>query len=150
MRTIKLTKNINYLTEKLPKPNYSPLRYKSLLANRSSMNHPHHSSLRKKDSIELKLSLPPINGGVNPRKIVKSDRNLINNKSRKRIINNEESLPKLNIKYRANEKNYLHWIPYDNNWYFLWVFYIIHPLLIINKCIHHHNLFSSIYFVISI
>jgi hypothetical protein len=39
LKTIKLTKNINYLTEKLPKPNYSPLRYKSLLANKSSIDH---------------------------------------------------------------------------------------------------------------
>ena len=30
LKTIKLTKNINYLTEKLPKPNYSPLRLKSI------------------------------------------------------------------------------------------------------------------------
>lgn len=30
LKTIKLTKNINYLTEKLPKPNYSPLRIKSI------------------------------------------------------------------------------------------------------------------------
>ena len=105
LRTIKLTKNINYLTEKLPKPNYSPLRYKSLLAHRSGMNH--HSSLEKKDPYDLKLSLPPIKGGVNPRNLAKSDRNLVN-KSRRKITNNEESLPKLNIKYRNNSKKYLH------------------------------------------
>lgn len=28
LRTIKLTKNINYLTDMMPKPNYSPLKYK--------------------------------------------------------------------------------------------------------------------------
>ena len=31
LKTIKLEKNINYLTENLPKPNYLPLRYKALL-----------------------------------------------------------------------------------------------------------------------
>ncbi len=30
MKTIRLVKNMNYLTEKLPKPNYSPVRYRSL------------------------------------------------------------------------------------------------------------------------
>ena len=48
LRTIKLSKNINYLTEKLPKANYSPLRYKSMLNNRSSVD------------LKLKVSLPPI------------------------------------------------------------------------------------------
>ena len=65
LRTIKLTKNINYLTEKLPKPNYSPLRYKSLLGNRSSLDN--RANINKKKLYDLKLSLPPIKGGVNPR-----------------------------------------------------------------------------------
>ena len=49
LKTIKLSKNINYLTEKLPKPNYSPIKYKSMLKNRSSVD------------LKLKMSLPPIN-----------------------------------------------------------------------------------------
>jgi hypothetical protein len=28
LRTIKLTKNINYLTDMMPKPNYSPIKYR--------------------------------------------------------------------------------------------------------------------------
>lgn len=28
LRTIKIPKNIHYLTEKLPKPNYIPLKYR--------------------------------------------------------------------------------------------------------------------------
>jgi hypothetical protein len=30
LKTIKPVKNMNYLTERLPKPNYSPVRFKSL------------------------------------------------------------------------------------------------------------------------
>lgn len=30
LKTIRLVKNMNYLTEKLPKPNYSPVRFKSM------------------------------------------------------------------------------------------------------------------------
>lgn len=107
LRTIKLTKNINYLTEKLPKPNYSPLRYKSLLANRSSLDN-HHKSEGKKGAFDLKLSLPPIKGGLNPaREPVKSDRSAINRNERRRALQNEESLPKLAIKYRSKPKAYM-------------------------------------------
>ena len=101
LKTIKLTKNINYLTEKLPKPNYSPLRYKSLLSNRSSMD---HKKGRLSDLHEM--SLPPIKG-VNPRQIIKSDRSLVGVK-RKRVSNNEESLPKLAGKQRQRSKAYLY------------------------------------------
>lgn len=61
LKTIKLTKNINYLTEKLPKPNYSPLRYKSLLANRSATDH--RKNLKK--DYDLQISLPPLKGNNN-------------------------------------------------------------------------------------
>lgn len=59
LKTIKLTKNINYLTEKLPKPNYSPLRYKSLLSNRSTTDH--HKPSKKYD---LQISLPPLKSNL--------------------------------------------------------------------------------------
>jgi hypothetical protein len=29
LKTIRLVKNMNYLTEKLPKPNYTPVRYRT-------------------------------------------------------------------------------------------------------------------------
>jgi len=48
------------LTERLPKPNYSPLRYRSeTFSNNSMVLRPHRA---KNSSVaELKLSLPPIN-----------------------------------------------------------------------------------------
>ena len=52
LKTIKLSKNINYLTEKLPKPNYSPLRFK--IGNRSSVDN------RYRSPEEMQMSLPPI------------------------------------------------------------------------------------------
>lgn len=61
LKTIKLTKNINYLTEKLPKPNYSPLRYKSLLGNKSSIDH----RKNMKNDLDMKISLPPIRNAIN-------------------------------------------------------------------------------------
>jgi hypothetical protein len=54
LKTIKLTKNINYLTERLPKPNYSPLRLKSISQSKSVLNQ------RYKSPYDLHLSLPPI------------------------------------------------------------------------------------------
>lgn len=53
LKTIKLTKNINYLTERLPKPNYNPLRYKSMLNNRKG-------DKKEKLHLNMKLSLPPL------------------------------------------------------------------------------------------
>ena len=78
LKTIKLTKNINYLTEKLPKPNYSPLRYKSMLNNRSDseMN-------RKKVKLNMKFSLPPIKKGL-----IKSERSINKKKYSKEKLKN--------------------------------------------------------------
>lgn len=90
LKTIKLSKNINYLTERLPKPNYSPLRYKSLLGNRSSMDRRSELNSKKK-TYDIKLSLPPIYAkNVNPRELVHSDRNIkINrNVSNRKLIKN--------------------------------------------------------------
>lgn len=56
LKTIKLTKNINYLTERLPKPNYSPLRLKSISPNKSVLSQRYVS----KSPYDLHLSLPPI------------------------------------------------------------------------------------------
>jgi hypothetical protein len=56
LKTIKLTKNINYLTERLPKPNYSPLRLKSISHNKSSLSQRYMG----KSPYDLHLSLPPI------------------------------------------------------------------------------------------
>lgn len=66
LKTIKLTKNINYLTEKLPKPNYSPLKYKSMLNNRSALEK------RNKIDLKMKFSLPPIKNSA----LVKSERKM--------------------------------------------------------------------------
>jgi NIMA (never in mitosis gene a)-related kinase 1/4/5 len=64
LKTIKISKNINYLTERLPKANYSPLKYKSLSKNHSSMDMPRNRSLLNRSTIKnssnLDLSLPPI------------------------------------------------------------------------------------------
>jgi hypothetical protein len=54
LKTIKFGKNINYLTEKLPKPNYSPLRVKSIERNKSTFEP------KRKSPYDLQLSLPPI------------------------------------------------------------------------------------------
>ncbi len=56
LKTIKLTKNINYLTERLPKPNYSPLRLKSIGNHKSSLSQRYVS----KSPYDLHMSLPPI------------------------------------------------------------------------------------------
>jgi len=56
LKTIKLTKNINYLTERLPKPNYSPLRLKSINQHKSSLSQRYVS----KSPYDLHMSLPPI------------------------------------------------------------------------------------------
>jgi hypothetical protein len=66
LKTIKLTKNINYLTEKLPKPNYTPLRYKSMLEKNRIKKHNKYEL-----DLNLKLSLPPIKP-----KIVQSSRKI--------------------------------------------------------------------------
>lgn len=112
LKTIKLTKNINYLTERLPKPNYSPLRLKSINNHKSALSQRYVS----KSPYDLHMSLPPIKSqnrgslklkeisqGVNhsPSKIsrnkgealIKSERT-----SQKRIIKSEISLPKLIMK----------------------------------------------------
>ena len=54
LKTIKFGKNINYLTEKLPKANYSPLRVKSIERNKSTFEP------KRKSPYDLQLSLPPI------------------------------------------------------------------------------------------
>ncbi len=55
LRTIKITKNINYLTEKLPKANYSPLRIVSVVKrNKSTLE------VKKKSPYDLGISLPPL------------------------------------------------------------------------------------------
>ena len=64
LKTIKLTKNINYLTERLPKPNYNPLRYKSMLNNRKG-------DKKEKLHLNIKLSLPPLK---NNKELIKSER----------------------------------------------------------------------------
>ena len=86
LKTIKLSKNINYLTEKLPKPNYSPIKYKSMLKNRSSVD------------LKLKMSLPPIKN----KKIAISERKpSIKRDYSYRKLNNEESLPKILVKKKS-------------------------------------------------
>lgn len=90
LKTIKLTKNINYLTEKLPKPNYSPLRYKSMLNNRSS-----GEARNNKIDLHLKFGLPPIKKAP----LVKSERRIKHEKEkRKEKLKNEKSLPRLALK----------------------------------------------------
>lgn len=85
LKTIKLTKNINYLTEKLPKPNYSPLRIKSIERNKSTFEP------KRKSPYDLQLSLPPLKM---PRKqselppIIKSER-------ASPVKKRQESLPKI-------------------------------------------------------
>ena len=80
LKTIKISKNINYLTEKLPKPNYSPPRIRSISKNRSSFE------AKRKSPYDLQLSLPPIKSNKKPG-LVKSER--VSPKKR------HESLPKL-------------------------------------------------------
>ena len=94
LKTIKLTKNINYLTEKLPKPNYSPLRYKSMLNNRSALDN------RKKIDLNMKLSLPPIKNSM----LVKSDRNIsVKRVNSKKKVNNDVSLPRLALQKKRSK-----------------------------------------------
>lgn len=82
LKTIKISKNINYLTEKLPKPNYSPLRFKSIERNKSTFE------AKRKSPYDLQLSLPPIksNKKVEPQ-LIKSERNSPHKR--------HESLPKI-------------------------------------------------------
>ena len=98
LKTIKLTKNINYLTEKLPKPNYSPLRYKSMLNNRSA-----YEVKKNKLKINMKFSLPPIKQGQ-----IRSERSINKKKVHsKEKLKNEASLPRLAVKDRKS-KPYLY------------------------------------------
>ena len=84
LKTIKLTKNINYLTERLPKPNYSPLRLKSISQNiKGSLSQRYKS----KSPYDLHLSLPPIKS--QPKIVIKGikdksklEKNRIRNKSK--------------------------------------------------------------------
>ena len=68
LRTIKLSKNINYITEKLPKPNYAPVEEKCHYYNRSmslesTMKNSQKltkSQLYSKGKSNVNTSLPPI------------------------------------------------------------------------------------------
>ena len=81
LRTIKFGKNINYLTEKLPKANYSPLRIKSIERNKSTFE------VKRKSPYHLQLSLPPIKSNKRSEGLIKSER--VSPKKR------AESLPKI-------------------------------------------------------
>lgn len=84
LKTIKLTKNINYLTEKLPKPNYSPLRIKSIERNKSTFEP------KRKSPYDLQLSLPPLKM---PRK--QTEAQPIKSERVSPVKKRHESLPKI-------------------------------------------------------
>ena len=95
LKTIKLTKNINYLTEKLPKPNYSPLRVRSIDRNKSTFEP------KRKSPYDLQLSLPPIKSNKKSELLpLKSQRS----SPKKRV----ESLPKLASNRYVKGKSLVH------------------------------------------
>ena len=89
MSTIRVPKNIHYLTERLPKPNYAPLKTKKVEKNKflqtlagykdvesqinqDSQNNPHNINIRN-SAPDMKYHLPKITGNSSTEEIDNND-----------------------------------------------------------------------------
>ncbi|KRX07956.1 Protein kinase-like domain [Pseudocohnilembus persalinus] len=88
LQTIKVPRNLHFLTDRLPKPNYTPLKTKKVL--KKSLYKTTSNDIKNNQGIDTKQLLPKINDGI-------GERNL-------KIKNNNSSI-NTNIRYNRNNSN---------------------------------------------